>query len=122
MSESVTLDIPDELARQARAVAAQTHRRVEDVLLDWIGRAASDVPVDVLADDQVLALCDLQMDESQQAELGQLLAAQREGTLDADSRARLEELMGFYRRGMVRKAQALKVAVERGLRSPLGTD
>jgi hypothetical protein len=28
-------------------------------------------------------------------------------------------LMGIYRRGMVRKAQALKVAVDRGLQPPL---
>lgn len=33
--------------------------------------------------------------------------------------ARLDELMHLYRRGLVRKAQALKVAVERGLRPPL---
>jgi hypothetical protein len=29
--------------------------------------------------------------------------------------------MAVYRRGMVRKAQALKEAVERGLRPPIGT-
>lgn len=121
MSESVTLDIPDELARQARAVAAQTHRRVEDVLLDWLGRAATDLPIDALSDEEVLALCELQMDESQQAELSQLLSAQREGTVDDDGKTRLDELMGMYRRGMVRKAQAIKVAVERGLRPSIGS-
>jgi hypothetical protein len=68
-----------------------------------------------LPDDQVLALRDLQMHAAQQLELSALLAAQREQTLDTSDRARLDALMATYRRGMVRKAQAVKVAVDRGL-------
>ena len=41
------------------------------------------------------------------------------GQQQEDERARLDALMRSYRRGMVRKAQALKVAVERGLQPPL---
>jgi hypothetical protein len=37
----------------------------------------------------------------------------------ADEHGQLDSLMGIYRRGMVRKAQALKVAVDRGLQPPL---
>jgi ribosomal protein S9 len=48
-----------------------------------------------------------------------LLATQREGALTADERGQLDTLMEIYRRGMVRKAQALKVAVARGLQPPL---
>lgn len=55
------------------------------------------------------------MDEGQQARLTDLLARQREGTLTTEERGQLDTLMGVYRRGMVRKAQALKVAVDRGL-------
>jgi hypothetical protein len=47
------------------------------------------------------------------------LARQREGVLTNAERGQLETLMGIYQRGMVRKAQALKVAVDRGLQSPL---
>jgi hypothetical protein len=94
---------------------------VEDVLLEWLGRAATDVPMESLPDDQVLALCDLEMSQSEQRELSTLLGRQREGTLDGSARHRLEELMMIYRRGMVEKAQALKVAIERGLRPPLST-
>jgi hypothetical protein len=32
---------------------------------------------------------------------------------------RLDALMGGYERGLLRKAQALRVAVQRGLREPL---
>ena len=120
MGHHVTLDLPPELAERAQAVAAQSHRRVEDVLLEWLGRAATDVPVDLLPNEQVPALRDQQMSDDQQRELSDLLARQREGSLDGVERRRLNELMDIYRRGMVQKAQALKVAVDRGLQPPLG--
>ena len=87
----------------------------------WNGWTAllPEPPVDALPDDQVLALCDIQMDPVQQEELSELLARNREGELDPAHYDRLDQLMGVYRRGLVRKAQALKVAVERGLRSLL---
>lgn len=113
------LDLPENLAERAQAIAAQTNRRMEDVLLDWIGRAAEDVPVEELPDDQVLALSELMMSQEQQDELSELLAQQREGALDETGRYRLDELVTIYRQGMLRKAQALKVAVERGLRPGL---
>jgi hypothetical protein len=119
MSETVTLEIPDVLAQNARDIAAQTHRRVEDVLVEWLARAATDLPVEQLPDDQVLALRDMDMDDAQQAELSELLARQREGVLTETERAQLDNLMRIYRNGMVRKAQALKVAVDRGLQPPL---
>lgn len=120
MSQIVTLDLPDDVARRARDVATRTHRRVEDVLLEWLGAAATDTPVDMLPDAEVLALRDQEMSAQQQHELSELLARQREGQLDSDTRHRLEDLVSIYRRGMVRKAQALKVAVDRGLQPPLG--
>ena len=119
MGQTITLDLPPNIARRAAAVARQTNRQVEDVLLEWLGRAATDVPIESLPDDQVLALCALEMSQREQDELSALLARQREGTLDDAARRRLDELMASYRRGMVQKAQALKVAVERGLRPPL---
>lgn len=119
MGQTVSLDLPPDLAQRAAAVAQQTHRRVEDVLLEWLGRAASDVPIESLPDDQVLALANREMSQSEQRALSTLLARQREGTLDEAKRQRLDELMTSYRRGMVEKARALKVAVERGLRPPL---
>jgi hypothetical protein len=119
MSETVTLEIPDALARQARQVAASTHRRLEEVLVEWIDRIATEVPIEVLPDDQVLALSDLQMDNSENEELSDLLSRQREGLIDQTDQHRLDQLLNIYRRGMVNKARALRVAVERGLRPPL---
>lgn len=119
MGQTITLDLPADVAQRAAAIARQTNRQVEDVLLEWLGRAATETPVESLPDDQVLALCDLEMSQGEQDELSALLARQREGALDDVARRQLDELMAIYRRGMVQKAQALKVAVERGLRPPL---
>jgi hypothetical protein len=119
MSEIITLRIPDRLARDARAVASYTHRQMEDVLLEWMDRAAANPPVESLPDDQVLLLCNLQMNPAQQSELSDLLARNREARLTNADQVRLDGLLNEYRQGMVRKAQALKVAVERGLQPPL---
>jgi len=81
--------------------------------------SATERPVQTLSDGEVVALCDLQLGEAEQEELSDLLAENREGTLQAEGQARLDELIQMYRRGMVRKAQALKVAVQRGLRPAL---
>jgi hypothetical protein len=119
MNESVTIELPGELAARARAVAIRTQRSLEDVLLEWLDRASADVPVDQLSDDQVLGLRDLRLSDEQQTSLSELLACQREGTPDSPGRQRLDALLSLYRRDMVRKAEALKVAVERGLQPPL---
>jgi hypothetical protein len=62
----------------------------------------------------------MQMSEEQQEELDDLLDSQQEATLTKVQQARLDTVMQVYRRGLVRKAQAIKVAVDRGLMPPLG--
>ena len=119
MNEIVTLELPKHVVRSARSVAERTHRRVEEVLVDWIDQAATEVPIDCLSDEEILGLCDMQMADEDQNELSYLLARNREGQLDNTDHARLDALMQMYRRGIVRKAQAWKVAVARGLRTAL---
>ena len=120
MGEIITLELPELLAQRARAVAKQTNRRMEDVLIDWLKQIEHEPPIESLPDDQLLALCDLQMEPDQNEELSDLLARNREGQLDEAEHQKLDELMQVYRIGLLRKAQALKVAVERELRPPLG--
>jgi hypothetical protein len=119
MTQTVTLELPAELVDRARCVAERTRRRFEDVLIEWMSRAES-VSVEELSDEEVLALCDSQLPESDQEQLSELLGRQREGQLQPGDKQRLEQLLGAYRRGLLRKAQALQVAVSRGLRAPLG--
>jgi hypothetical protein len=104
VSETVSLEFPEPLARIACAVAARTSRPFEEVLVEWLGRAAADLPVELLPHEQVLALRDLQMANGQQEELSRLLAERREQRLDSRGRERLDELLTAYRQGMVRKA------------------
>ncbi len=120
MSIQITLKIPDEVAHQAQVVAETTQRRVEDVLTEWLDRAASELPVSQLPDTEVRALANMQMPDSEQAELSNLLQQQREDSLTVQERERLALLMQTYRKGLVRKSQAIRVAVERGLMPPLG--
>jgi hypothetical protein len=117
MTHTVTLEMPGDLVQRARAVADRTGRRFEDVLVSWI--SPDDSP-ETLSDEEVLALCDAQMPEEEQEQLSELLGRQREGQLSPADRPRLDELMSHYRRGLVRKARALQVAVSRRLRPPLG--
>lgn len=78
-------------------------------------------PVETLADEEVLALTELQLTREQQSRLNDLLERNREGGLDAGGQRQLDELMRAYEHGLLRKAQALRVAVQRGLREPLQT-
>lgn len=88
---------------------------------EWLNRFVQDLPVETLSDEEILALCDSQMEEDEQILLNELLSAQREGELTQTQRETLDELMSHYRHGLVRKAEALKIAVARGLRQPLGS-
>jgi hypothetical protein len=120
MSQMLTLEVPEALARSAQAVASRTGRRVEDVLAIWLSRAIPELANDQLPDEEVLALRDLQLSTEQQDALDSLLAQQREVALDPQGRAELEALLDAYRQGLVYKARALKAAVDRGLQPPIG--
>jgi hypothetical protein len=117
MAETITLQLPDSIMNAARTLAERTNRPVDAVLVAWLEQWVNDAPVDTLPDDQLLALTESEMTAPAQDELSALLAANREGALSSEEGARLDALMAQYRQGLVRKAQALKVAVERGLRA-----
>lgn len=76
-------------------------------------------PIEVLSDDEVIALADLRFTNEQDEEFSDLLFMNREGELDDKGRERLNEYMKVYEKGMLRKSEALRIAVERGLRERL---
>ena len=115
MSERVTLELPSELVRQARALAASTNRRFEDAVAEWIEQAIAEPSVESLSDAELLSTCNRMLPEAMQSELSELLAENRDGQLNAVSRERLDGLLAVYRRGLVQKARAVKAAVARGL-------
>lgn len=119
MSELFTVELPEHTAQIVRALAQRTGRETAAVLSDLIDQSVTEIPIESLSDAEVLALADMMMDEATQEELAELLDDQREGQLDQTKRMRLDDLMQVYRRGMVRKSDALRVTVERGLRPRL---
>lgn len=119
MAQSISLDIPDSIVQQAQQLASQNQQRLEDILLEWLTHSFTEHPVETLPDSQVLALCQMQLDEQQQSTLDSLLNKQREDELTPVDSQELQFLMKLYRRGLLRKAKALKVAVERRLVPPL---
>ena len=76
-------------------------------------------PMEALSDDEVMALAEIRFTSEQDDEFSDLLYLNREGGLDEKGRERLDEYMEVYKKGMLRKAEALRAAVERGLREPL---
>jgi hypothetical protein len=119
MAEMLTLELPEDLARQARAMATASRRRLEDAVVDWIRRAVAEPDVTSLEDAQLLELCDGMMNAGQQDEMSDLLADNREGKLTAERRQRLDSLLDVYRRGTLLKARAWAEAVRRGIRQRL---
>jgi hypothetical protein len=85
------------------------------MLIEWIDRTINDIPIEALPDEQVMALCNLQMGDQQQKVFSDLQARNSEGLLNAQEGKKLNELMQVYRHGSVRKAKAMRVAVMRGL-------
>lgn len=119
MSRPITIEVSDEVARQALKVATDTSRRVEDVLADWLQTVVDEMPIESLSNDEVLALAELTLPERDEKLLSELLQSNAEGSLNAEQKDRLAELMRDYENGLLRKSQALRVAVQRGLREPL---
>lgn len=119
MSEQITIQVSDQVARHAATVASQTHRRIEDVLAEWLESLVNELPVESLSDTELLELTELQLSDEQQAALSELLERNRENSLNGQDRRHLDELMRVYEHGLLRKSQALRVAVQRGLLEPL---
>lgn len=119
MPEQITIQVSDNVVRSAAHVAAQSQQRIEEILSNWLDYAVNELPVDMLSDEEVLALTELQLTSEQQAILNDLLIKNREDMLDGEECRQLDEMMRIYEHGLLRKAQALRVAVQRGLREPL---
>lgn len=110
MSQEIMLDLPENRAQRIRNAAAESQRTFEDVVVEYIQRGAAELLVESLPDADVLALCTGEMAPAEQTELEQLPEKNREGQLQPDERSRFDELMGIYRRGLIRKAQARRGA------------
>ena len=118
MNNVLTVPVSERVMRFIAEIATQTKQSYETVLADHLD---STMPVESLSDHDVLSLAESKFPQAQDDRLSELLALQRESQLTETTRQELNELMRLYEEGSVRKAQALRVAVERGLYEPSGT-
>lgn len=127
MAMQVTVNIREETYRYAEWLSRTTGHSVSDILATLLDNTlpASErstqilKPVEELTDGQVLALSEFQMSPREDRRLSDLLRAQQERALTQSEHADLDRLMQVYQQGLLRKAQALREAVHRGLRAPL---
>ena len=123
MSTQVTLTLPDALWERAGVLAQRTGRDVADLLAETIelslnplGGCPAERPLDTWPDQDVLVAVDAQLPAAEDQRLTDLLDRQQAGTLSAAQQAELQALMQAYQDGLLRRAQALREAVRRGLR------
>ena len=127
MDTQVTVTLPDDTYRRVEYLARLTGRDIADVLAETIDLSlqplgvqhAADQPVAELSDADLLAIADSEMDPAQAERFRELLEKQQAGQLTQEDRAALLALMQVYQEGLLRKAQALHEAVQRGLCPPL---
>ena len=127
MSTQITLTLPAETYRRAVRLARLTGRDIAEVLADTLDISLSPLGtefatgklVSELSDSEVLAAADSQMETAQDRRFSELLDNQQAGQLSSEERSELLALMQIYQEGLLRKAQALNEAVQRGLRNPL---
>ncbi len=122
MNQQITLTVSDNVLFSAKAVATRNKRRIEEVLSEWLEKVSSEVAVKKLSDSEVLALTELQMSPTQQKLMDEFQEKNGEGALTNDERRQFDALMEIYEDALLRKAQALRVAVERGLIAPLASE
>ena len=115
MKKRVTLNLSDDILQRALEIAARSQRELEDVLEEWIDRYADDLPVDTLSDDELMRLIAFEMNIIQKQELRNLLYAHRMRKLTDEESTRMDNLLQIYRRGIVRRAKAMEIAIARGL-------
>ena len=132
MTTQIILNLPDEVYKKAEHFAQLTNRAVGDILTQAIALSLSPIspqstPIDSkqtpsiasLSDEEVITLTELQMQPEQDQMLSELLYNQQAGTLADTEHSELLALMQVYQEKLLLKAQALREAVQRGLREPL---
>jgi hypothetical protein len=125
MSSQVTLDLPDDVMRQATHLATGLGRPVEDFLVHTVQKSlqpsatSSNKKFLDMTDEEILAFSQAEMSSQEDRRLSDLLNRQQAGLVTASEKAELTGLMALYQEMILNKAQALREAVRRGLREPL---
>ena len=127
MSAQITVTLPEDVLQRAELLARRTGRPVGDILAETIELSLRPLGapsngerlIADWSDDDVLAAADVGLPVAEDRRLSELLDHQQAGLLADAEPAELKALMEMYQEGLLRKAQALREAVRRGLREPL---
>ncbi|MEG4804840.1 hypothetical protein QUB63_29510 [Microcoleus sp. ARI1-B5] len=121
MTAQITLNLSDEVYRQAELLAQQRHRSVSEILVETLENflLPTAKPVSELSDSEVIALTQLRLEAVQEQRLSELLDRQQCGTITQIEREELQALIHIYEQRLLRQAQALNESVRRGLLAPL---
>ena len=125
MSTQLMLDLPENLVARARTIAKRAGQSVNDLLAESIELSlkpwstALEGDIRQYGDEEVLKACDLELAAEDDRLLTELLRRQQAEALSVHEQAELASLMQVFQEGLVRKAEALREAVRRGLRPPV---
>lgn len=122
MTHQVVVNLSDSVYRRAQRFAELMGQSLAEVIAmsveNTLPEAMDAEPVSVLSDEAVLSLAELQMQPDEDARHTELLYKQQAGLLDAHEQAELWQLTQLYRILLLRKSQAIREAVKRGLSIP----
>ncbi|MEG3845139.1 hypothetical protein [Microcoleus sp. herbarium14] len=121
MTAQITLNLSDEVYRQAELLALQRHRSVSEILVETLENflLPTAKPLSALSDSEVIALTQLRLQPVQEQRLSELLERKQCGTITQVEREELQALINIYEDRLLIQAQALNESVRRGLLEPL---
>ena len=119
MNQEITLKISDRIIQQATLAASRKKYRIEEVLSDWLESLFQEKFADKMSDEEILALTKINISPAEQERLSELLFKNREIGLNKKEQRELDLMIEISERNMLKKSEALRIAVERGLIKPL---
>lgn len=119
----VTIDIPKQIYQDISQLAKRRKKSVDKIIQQAVLREVKEFsfekederPLADCSDAEVLTLANSKMSETEARRQSELLEKQREELITPFERNELDVLFRVYQVGNLRKAQAIREAVERGL-------
>ncbi len=119
MNQEITLTVPENVWFFAKAAANRSKQKIEDVLVNWIEKGSSEVDLEKLADSEILAFTKMKISPEKQERLSNLLFKNRESKLNKKEQEELDLMVELCELNNLKKAEAIQIAVKRGLIKPL---
>lgn len=106
MSNQFTIQVSEQAIREVRRIAAQTRQSVEDIVVNLIESYFDETPVELLSDEELLAITGSVPTMAEQERIGDLLYKDRKGLLEAEEHEKLIQLMRIQDHILLRKIKA----------------